>query len=272
MNKTKAKIGDKVTVVANNSSHDFEIGSVVECIELRDWGAGIDWGHKFSDGDDWWWMQPREYTINTTPETGTARELDLQVGDVVEIDVRDGKWHIKSVELIPLGELFGGEHRIGFNEGRKGIFANETFTVISRASTPETGTLAELGVKPGDVVECVRSHVSWWTEGRAYVVTEDGAPQDDDGASYGWRNNPQASITFRIISRAKPLEDIAHKSPPCGWQDATTPQRYVVLTDGDTIICTRSEAEDLAAGGVDAVYKLGDKVTVTVKVELNDEV
>jgi len=46
-----------------------------------------------------------------------------------------------------------------------------------------------------------------------------------------------------------------------------TPQRYVVLTDDDTIICTRAEAEDLAAGGVDAVYKLGDKVEVTVKVE-----
>lgn len=45
--------------------------------------------------------------------------------------------------------------------------------------------------------------------------------------------------------------------------------RYVVLTDDETIICTRAEAEDLAAGGVDAVYKLGDKVNVTVKVEFD---
>jgi hypothetical protein len=46
--------------------------------------------------------------------------------------------------------------------------------------------------------------------------------------------------------------------------------RYVVLADDETIICTRAEAEDLVATGVvDAVYKLGDKVEVTVKVEFD---
>jgi len=197
MNTTKANIGDKVTVVENTTYHGFEIGSVVECIELRDWEGG----HRFTDGDEDWWVQPREYTINPTPETGT---------------------------------------------------------------------LAELDVKPGDVVECVTSGVGWWTEGRAYVVTKDGTPQDDDGKSYGWSNNPQPAVTFRIISHAKSLEDIAHKSPPCGWQDATTPQRYVVVTDTETVLATRAEAEDLVtSGGVLAVYKLGDEVGMTATVTLD---
>lgn len=50
----------------------------------------------------------------------------------------------------------------------------------------------------------------------------------------------------------------------------TTPQRYVVLTDGETLICNRAEAEDLAAsGGVTAVYKLGDEVGITTTVTLD---
>lgn len=117
--------------------------------------------------------------IRKDRETGTARGLDLQVGDVVEYGGFEGA--VTAVELIPPFEVFGGQTRLEF-EGYGGvIFANETLTIISRATD--------------------------------------------------------------------------------------TPQRYVVVTPTDTLICTRSEAEDLANGRVDAVYKLGDKVNVTVKVE-----
>jgi hypothetical protein len=132
-------------------------------------------------------------------EVGTARELDLQVGDVVEYGGFEGA--VTSVELIPLGEIFGGQTRIEFDNYGSVIFCGEQITVISRA---------------------------------------------------------------------KPLEDIASPDSmfPMNCRcTITRPQRYVVVTDDDTIICTRAEAEDLAAGGVDAVYKLGDKVEVTVKVE-----
>ena len=173
------EVGTKVTVISNTTDHEFEIGSVVECIELQDWGTGIDWGHEFTDGNEDWWMQPCEYTINTTTETGT---------------------------------------------------------------------LAELGVKPGDVV-------SYTGSGKYTVEAHQTLHSHQTGKSIkycSWYDAPY----FRLISRASD----------------TPAQRYVVVTTTDTVICTRSEVEDLAAGGVDAVYKLGDKVTVTVKVELKDEV
>ncbi len=108
----------------------------------------------------------------------------------------------------------------------------------------ETGTLAELDVKPGDVVEFIqtgrRTKITHFSNGHYY----------GDGKNPGWPYSD--THIFRIISRASD----------------TPAQRYVVLTDGETLICTRYEAEDLAAsGGVDAVYKLGDKVEVNVKVE-----
>lgn len=81
---------------------------------------------------------------------------------------------------------------------------------------------------------------------------EENAPDPDSPSMYGmlsemWRNPTSTNCRCTI----------------------TPAQRYVVLTDDETIICTRAEAEDLAAGGVDAVYKLGDKVEVTVKVEFD---
>ena len=180
MNTTKAKIGDKVTVISNTTGHDFEIGSVVECIEVTSYDG------LFTDGNEDWWMQPRDYTINTTTETGT---------------------------------------------------------------------LAELGVKPGDVVGLVKSLTGMF-DGEQYNIQDDGRVLNNDGSGryYGTVDDDAANpMQWRIISRASD----------------TPAQRYVVLTDDDIIICTRSEAEDLAAGGVDAVYKLGDKVEVSVTVTLD---
>ncbi len=211
-------------------------------------------------------------------ETGTARELDLQVGDVVR--------HTRSLLDYEIVDTYAGLIFKSVNGGWLGKTVDESqqiYEVISRASTPETGTLAELGVKPGDVVEfvegthdpdvkaCFKDYKNEYG-GYQYVININGnADSDEDGAGGGWLAT--CTHIFRIVSRAKQLEDIAHKSPSCGWQDAThaTPQRYVVLTDDDTIICTRSEAEDLAARGVDAVYKLGDKVNVTVTLDLEGE-
>ena len=68
------------------------------------------------------------------------------------------------------------------------------------------------------------------------------------------------------LSEVENASDVKFRIAP---RTITQAQRYVVLTDDETIICTRAEAEDLAAGGVDAVYKLGDKVEVTVKVEFD---
>lgn len=116
-------------------------------------------------------------------EVGTARELDLQVGDVIKFDGFEGA--VNSAKVIPTGSVYSGQVELDFENYGRGIFDDEVFTVTSR-----------------------------------YTITP--------------------------------------------------AQRYVVLTDDDTIICTRAEAEDLcAAGGVDAVYKLGDKVEVTVKVEFD---
>lgn len=58
----RAQVGDNVTVVANTTRHGFGIGSVVECVDLFDW----EWGHRFSDGDDFWWMKPEEYDVDRT--------------------------------------------------------------------------------------------------------------------------------------------------------------------------------------------------------------
>ena len=67
----------------------------------------------------------------------------------------------------------------------------------------ETGTLKELNVKPGDVVECVEIGASIFTYGRHYVITNLGGVIDDEGDDWMYRfgANP-ITVTFRIISRA----------------------------------------------------------------------
>lgn len=141
---------------------------------------------------------------------------------------------------------------------------NEENSVMTR----ETGTARELNLQVGDVVAHGGS-------GAEYMVVDtcDGLRfKCVDSGGYGVAIE-ESNDTYRIVYRAKPLEDITAPDSmfPMNCRCATTPaQRYVVLTDGETLICTRSESEDLCAtGGVDAVYKLGDKVSVTVKVELS---
>lgn len=88
--------------------------------------------------------------------------------------------------------------------------------------TPETGTLAELKVKPEDVVECVEnSGCPWWTVGEQYEVTKDGSPEDDSGFTYGDFYDPQPAITFRIISRAS--------DTPKPWGEMTDAEKGALL-------------------------------------------
>ena len=81
----------------------------------------------------------------------------------------------------------------------------------------EVGTLEELGVEVGDVVECVNGPLfgGEWTVGKRYTMTEKGLPCD--------RNGPQCSSvsTFRIISHANPKPKL--------WRDMTPEEKGALL-------------------------------------------
>jgi hypothetical protein len=88
--------------------------------------------------------------------------------------------------------------------------------------TNETGTLKELNVKPGDVVECIDNDgLEWWTIGKHYDVAGWGSPADDDGSKYGSFPDPQPSVMFRIIARAS--------DTPKLWRDMTPEEKGALL-------------------------------------------
>ena len=69
--------------------------------------------------------------------------------------------------------------------------------------TNEVGTLKELKVKPGDILQCEDDgDHEWWTIGKFYEVKECGTPEDDDESTYENYEDPQPGVKFRIISRA----------------------------------------------------------------------
>lgn len=73
----------------------------------------------------------------------------------------------------------------------------------------KVGTLKELNVKPGDVVECVYGY-NCWTVGRHYAVDENCEVQYDTRGY--WSVSPQC--TFRIISRASDAPKLWHDMTP----------------------------------------------------------
>lgn len=81
----------------------------------------------------------------------------------------------------------------------------------------EVGTLENLCLQPGDVVECVYGLIfgGEWTVGKRYTMTDNGLPCD--------RNGPQVSSvsTFRIISRANPKPKL--------WRDMTPEEKGALL-------------------------------------------
>ena len=87
----------------------------------------------------------------------------------------------------------------------------------------ETGTLKELDVKPGDVVECVEIGASIFTYGDQYVITHLGGVVDDEGDDWMERFNCNPiTVTFRIISRANTTPDLTAITTPFGLLDAAT--------------------------------------------------
>jgi len=69
--------------------------------------------------------------------------------------------------------------------------------LIAEWTDQPEGTLAELDVKPGDVVECVYAHTDNFTTGKQYTSHESGHVVTDNGYSVH-----STSSTFRLISRA----------------------------------------------------------------------
>lgn len=79
----------------------------------------------------------------------------------------------------------------------------------------ETGTLKELNVQPGDVVECVREGSGYTKEGWRYVINDD---RGVDGLGQIFFTKSK----FRIISRATPQPDLTAITTPFGLLDTAT--------------------------------------------------
>lgn len=85
----------------------------------------------------------------------------------------------------------------------------------------EVGTLAELNLKPREVVECVENEgFDWWTVGKRYRVTEGGMIADNDGSEYRCAEDPQSAIKFRVVYRTLDASNITSPVPADEWHDA----------------------------------------------------
>jgi len=114
--------------------------------------------------------------------------------------------------------------------------------------TPEVGTLRELNVKPGDVVECVHWDGYMFQEGQRATVT-------DDLEVYGSLDFPAAHYVgkFRIISRAAADSDgleYQRQNAPL----PKLPYGHARLPSGEVIDLTAITAP---FGLLDEVYGLG---------------
>lgn len=128
----------------------------------------------------------------------------------------------------------------------------------------EVGTLGELGLEPGDIVECVTcpEFGGEWTCGKQYEMTNSGLTCD--------RNPPQMSSVskFRIISRATPKL----------WRDMTPEEKGALLLaahEGKVIECLQVNGEwyEVKAGwNHKAAYRIKTEPkveTVTVHYQKN---
>ena len=85
---------------------------------------------------------------------------------------------------------------------------------------PYGQTLAELGVKAGDVAECVETHTGYFTLGKKYVSKKDSYINYDDGGEC-----QASSSKFIIISRATPTPTTI----PTLWRDMTDAEKGALL-------------------------------------------
>lgn len=96
---------------------------------------------------------------------------------------------------------------------------NTTLHLIAEWTYEETGTLEELGVKEGDVVECVFYDGSYWTIGNHYTITPDNKIPNNNGSLFSL-GDPCGAV-FKLISRA----DTAPKL----WRDMTPEEKGALL-------------------------------------------
>ena len=98
--------------------------------------------------------------------------------------------------------------------------------LIAEWTEPETGTLAELDVKPGDVVELIEKNSLFY--GNTYTIQDDGQVLDNENAPryYGYAFGPyedDCTTIFRIISRASDM--------PKTWGEMTPEEKMPLLLD-----------------------------------------
>lgn len=80
--------------------------------------------------------------------------------------------------------------------------------------SPTTGTLAELGVKPGDVVEWVSANETFYFagehEGKLHTIQDDGRVllNSGDGSYWGYLGDTDDFVNWRIVSRASDLSKL----------------------------------------------------------------
>ena len=106
--------------------------------------------------------------------------------------------------------------------------------------TPTTGTLAELNVKPGDVVELAS------VEGNEFVGTQctidcDGIAGSGTGLFFYPEWDATYSRSWRIISRAS--DEAASDDTPTAWQDMTDAEKGALLLaahEGKEIECQQN--------------------------------
>jgi hypothetical protein len=82
----------------------------------------------------------------------------------------------------------------------------------------KTGTLKELNVKPGDVVECICAHSNHYTTSKRYSADMDGNIWNNKGFV-----DPSPTSQFRVVSRA------SHPEPPKLWRDMTREEKGALL-------------------------------------------
>lgn len=86
--------------------------------------------------------------------------------------------------------------------------------------TKVIGTLKDLDVKPGDVVEWLDADPDWWDLPRYYRVASDGYAYHEDGGSIPLTE----SRLFRIVSRANKENDQMKL-----WKDMTPEEKGALL-------------------------------------------
>lgn len=63
--ETKASIGDKIEIIGNCNSHEFEIGQEVIVVEWNEFGdpEDVEYGVEASDGKNSWFIRHEDYEV-----------------------------------------------------------------------------------------------------------------------------------------------------------------------------------------------------------------